>query len=366
MTNIIEAQTCAWCEPNGTQVKCHNCKNGCRQAKLRDRTWNFKVTPDSGLAPYVVSNNVNFESINGCCDRITAFPRSAPNDRTTNSGTYKWRRYGRTYSVGVDRTRVCTNATLQTCYKIGPIQVCSWLVSYAKACVLGWKQVGLITTASLYISRTQPRYGCGEENECRYRLALVVEGQVGITWATQITEGQSSILTSTNTFCGIDTECDDAPTQVGVWPVGAPPEFDASIVSVTLHNFRQVFRRSVTTLEFPMVFNQENAVGVSCGPHCAAEITGLSPSFASPPEFECTAPPDIPANTGGGLDAIAEDCEEIGCEEMEAKCSTASGAFVQDFTTQRNTLTGSTDSGVVTPGTMPIMTLPQSYTVELY
>lgn len=366
MTNIIEAQTCAWCEPNGTQVKCHNCKNGCRQAKLRNRTWNFKVTPDTGLAPYVVSNNVNFEAINGCCDRITAFPRSAPNDRSTTSEIYKWRRYGRTYSQIVERTRVCTNPTLGTCHKIGPLQVCSWLISYAKACVLGWKQVALITTASLYISRTQPRYGCGEENECRYRLALVVEGQIGVTWATQITEGQSNILTSTNTFCGIDTGCDGAPTQFGVWPVGSPPPFNADIVSVTLHNFRQVLRRSVDKLEFPMVFNQENNVGSSCGPQCAASITGVTPTFASPPDFECTAPPDLPGSVGGGIDAIAEDCVPISCAEMETYCGSSSGAFVQDFTTQQNTLTGSSDSGVVTPGLMPATTLPQSYTVELY
>lgn len=364
MTTLIDELTCTWCNPEASAEKCYRCRNGCRQAKLRTRSWNFKVTPDSGVLPYVVANpNSYFQALTACCDTIEAFPRAAPNDRTDTNAIYRWRRYGRTYSQTVDRTRICTNASTGMCYRVGPIQVCQWTLNYAKACVLGWRQIAGITSAKLYVSRTQPRYGCSEADGCRYRLALVVEGQIGITWATQITEGQSNTLVSTAPFCGIDTGCDDAPTQVGVWPVGSPPAFDAASVPVTLHPFRQVLRRVVDTLEFPMVFAIENNASTSCGPKCAAEVTGITPTFGNPPTFTCDAPDDLPPDTGFDIGEVSL-CTEISCEQIPTYCG--GGAFVQDQTSYHNTLTGSSDSGVVTPGTLPVTQLPTSYTVELW
>jgi hypothetical protein len=359
---IIEAMTCIWCDPEGSQEKCYRCKTGCRHPKLKNRSWVFQVTPDSGLLPYVVANDVYFQTETACCDRITAFPRSAPNDRSDTSGTYKWRRYGRTYSQGVDRTKICTNASAGTCYRVGPIQVCSLTYQYAKACVLGWRQIAGITTAKLYVSRTQPRYGCEEADGCRYRLALVIDGEIGISWATQITEGSQTTVQSSASFCGESFNCSELAQTLGVWPVGSPPNFNAGTVAVTLHPFRQVFRRVVDHLEFPVVFSAENQASISCGPKCAAEIAGISPSFIDPPAFTCAAPDELPEDSGFDVGEVSL-CTEITCEQIATYCG--AGTIVQDQTSYRNTLTGSTDSGVVTPGSLPVTQLPLSYTVEL-
>jgi hypothetical protein len=219
-----------------------------------------------------------------------------------------------------------------------------------------------ITQAKLYISRTQPRYGCDEYNQCRYRLALVIEGEIGLTWATQISGGQNITVNSSGSFCGESYPCSDGSGPNGAWPVGSPPAFNAASVSVTMHQFRQVFRRSVDTLEFPMTFDGSNGVGVSCGPQCAASIGSFGPTFGDPPAFICDPPDDIPGDTGFDTGSVSS-CTAISCADQETYCTAYSN--IMDHTSYRNTLTGSSDSGVVTPGSLPDPTLPTSYLVEL-
>lgn len=370
MTTTIEKMTCTWCDADGTQKKCYRCKDACRHPDLAG-DWYMKVTPNTGLLPYVICTPPpdasqllcsNFTRVNACCSSITANPRAAPNNRSDTNGVYKWRRYGRTYASYVDRTRVCTNASSGLCYRIGPTQVCSLTVEYARACVLGWRMIAGITQAKLYISRTQPRYGCDEYNQCRYRLALVIEGEIGLTWATQISGGQNITVNSSGSFCGESYPCSDGSGPNGAWPVGSPPAFNAASVSVTMHQFRQVFRRSVDTLEFPMTFDGSNGVGVSCGPQCAASIGSFGPTFGDPPAFICDPPDDIPGDTGFDTGSVSS-CTAISCADQETYCTAYSN--IMDHTSYRNTLTGSSDSGVVTPGSLPDPTLPTSYLVEL-
>ena len=232
---ILDKMTCAWCDANGSQQKCYRCKDGCRQPNLAERPpngtprrFNMNVTPTNSFLPRVTRRNGPFVTVNGCCSSIVAEPEFGfPDDRSDAHGSYK-------------------------------VLKCAENFPYpAYACVQGWRRIALITSAKLYISRTQPRYGCGEENQCSYRLSLVIDGEIGVTWATQCRNGES------------------------------PPVFDPNLVSVTLHAFRQVFRRSVSQLEFPMVFNTGNSVSVACGPQCAESFSGFTPTFSDPPDLSC-------------------------------------------------------------------------------
>jgi hypothetical protein len=359
-STIIEGMTCAWCDANGSQKKCYRCRDACRQPRLNNRLYSMQVTGNNGLLPFAVVYDASFATVNGCCSSITAFPRAAPNDLSDANGIYKWRRYGRTYtSVDYDWA-ICTNPSLPgPCKIIGPIETCRSTYQTALGCVLGWRLRAGITTARLYISRTQPGYGCDEPDECRYRLALVIEGQIGLTWATQVTQGSQTTVISSSQFCDQPGQCSNSTS--GVWPVGSPPPFNPSLLSVTLHPFRLVLRRSVDTLEFPMVFNQENAVGLSCGPRCAAEISAFSPTFGDPPDFTCTDF-DVPSDSGNLDTAETSLCTPTSCDDPF--CDPPNS--INYFSGFENTLTGSTDSGVVTPGLLPDTAFPTEWTVELY
>ena len=371
-STIIEGMTCAWCDADGTQKKCYRCRDACRQPKLRDRQWTFQVTPNTGLLPFVIcapsppwneTCNPNFVTVNGCCSSITAFARPAPNDRSDTNGLYRWRRYQRNFTSVRHHWAICTNPSLPgSCKIIGPVETCRYNGQEAFGCSQGWRMRAGITTAKLYISRTQPRYGCSEPDECRYRVALVIDGEIGVTWGTQYTQGSQTTVISSSPFCDytLSETCESGASEF--WPVGSPPPFNPSLLSVTMHPFRQVLRRSVNTLEFPMTFNQDNAVGLSCGPQCAAAISAITPTFGDPPAFVCNAFDELPSDPDGLEDAENSLCTPTSCDDPF--CDPPN--FVNVGTAFVQTLTGSSDSGIVTPGSLPNTTFPTEYTVELY
>lgn len=370
-STIVDKLTCAWCAADGSQKKCYRCKDACRQPNfaerqpnVADRWWSMIVTPTNSFLPRAKRVFGPFDTVNGCCSSITAFPEFGfPNDRSDTHGTYQWRRYEREHTSTSAILRTCSNPSFPTvCYIYGPITRCQYTHKTARACVLGWRQVALITSATLYISRTQPRYGCGEEDQCSHRLSLVVDGQIGVTWAIQNTQGSTRTLDATAPFCELPHGC--ASNQTSNWPVGSPPAFRPDLVSVTMHSFRQVFRRSVSQLEFPMVFNTGNSVSVACGPQCAESISGFGPTFGDPPAFVCSPLDDLPPVFGDDLTNY-DDCIEAGCEDL---CDGFIGGtgFTNTRTGGMNTLVSSTDSGVTTdPDSKPNTTLPTEYTVEL-
>jgi hypothetical protein len=360
-STIIEGLTCAWCDANGSQKKCYRCRDACRQPRLNDRLYSMQVTGNNGLLPFAVVQDASFTTVNGCCSSVTAFPRPAPNDRSETSGVYQWRRLSQTYTSVDWIWATCVNPSTGECRYIPPVERCRSTFQTALGCALGWRRIAGITSAKLYISRTQPRYGCDEPDECRYRIALVIEGEIGVTWGTQYTQGSQTTVISSNPFCDLPANCVSGTS--GIWPVGSPPPFDPSRLSVTMHPFRLVLRRSIDTLEFPMVFNQDNAVGLSCGPQCAAAISAITPTFGDPPALTCgplfdlgsTPPPDFD-NDEVNL-CTETTCDDTFCDHPNL--ITTSGS-------QENTLTGSTDSGVVTPGLLPDTAFPTEWTVELY
>jgi hypothetical protein len=193
-------------------------------------------------------------------------------------------------------------------------------------------------------------------------LALVIDGQIGVTWGTQYTQGSQTTVVSSSPFCDfpLSSTCETGSSEL--WPVGSPPPFDPSRLSVTLHPFRQVFRRSVNTLEFPMVFNQDNAVGLSCGPQCAAAISAITPTFADPPAFVCNTFDELPSDPDGFDNADVSLCTPTSCDDPF--CDPPN--LINFFQSIEQTLTGSTDSGVVTPGSLPPTAFPTEWTVELY
>jgi hypothetical protein len=369
---ILDKMTCAWCDANGSQQKCYRCKDGCRQPNLAERppngsprVFNMNVTPTNSFLPRVIRRNGAFVTVNGCCSSLTAGAEFAfPNDRSDTHGIYQWRRYDREHTSTSASLRTCSNPSFpDVCYIYGPITRCQYTHKNARACVLGWRQIALITSATLYISRTQPRYGCGEENQCNHRLSLVIDGQIGVTWATQNTQGSTRTLDATAPFCELPHGC--VGNSSSNWPVGSPPAFRPDLVSVTMHNFRQVFRRSVSELQFPMVFNAGNAVSVACGPQCAEAFSGFGPTFGNPPEFVCSPLDDLPPVFGDDLTNY-DDCLEAGCEDLCAGFIGGTG-FINTRTGGTNTFVSSTDSGVTTdPDSKPNTTLPTEYTVELW
>ncbi len=361
-STTIEGLTCAWCDANGSQRKCYRCRDACRQPRLSDRLYSMQVTGNNGLLPFAVAYDASFATVNGCCSSITAFPRAAPNDLSDINGLYRWRRYQRNFTSVQKHWAICTNPSLPgTCKIIGPTETCRSNVQEAFGCAQGWRLRAGITTARLYISRTQPGYGCDEPDECRYRLALVIDGQIGVTWGTQYTQGSQTTVVSSASFCDfpLSTTCESGSSEF--WPVGSPPPFNPSLLSVTLHPFRLVLRRSVATLEFPMVFNTANAVGLSCGPQCAASISAITPTFADPPAFVCNAFDELPTDTGGLEDAENSICTPTDCDDPF--CDPPN--FVNVSSGFEQTLTGSTDSGIVTPGSLPPTAFPTEWTVEL-
>lgn len=369
-TTIIDAQTCAWCDADGTQKKCYRCKDACRQPRLHDRQWTFQVTGNNGLLPFVfcapsppwnLTCNPQFSAVNGCCSRITAFPRLAPNNRSETSGVYQWRRISHTYSSIDYVWATCSNPSTGECRYIPPVKRCASTVQTALGCALGWRRIAGMTSASLYISRTKPRYGCSEDDECRYRVALVIEGEIGVTWGTQYTQGSQTAVVSSDPFCDLPATCVSGTS--GIWPVGSPPPFDPARFAVTMHPFRSVLRRSVSSLAFPMVFNQDNAVGLSCGPQCAASISAITPTFGTPPELTCGPLMDLGSNPPPDFDNDTVNlCTPTACDDPF--CDPPN--FFNLGFSQENTLIGSSDSGLVTPGNLPDTAFPTQYTVELY
>jgi hypothetical protein len=370
---IYNGRTCAYCDAEDVQAQCRTCNDGlCRHAKLRHRTWDFRVTNSTGFVGVAFSNDINFAAVHGCCDLLTStqcqlpYPNSEAGNacptRVIRSSFYKWRRYTQTYSSVREYWRVCTNG-LGQCIRIGPVDTCSQTIQYAKACVLGWVLVTEINQVRLFVTRTKPRYNCTPDR-CQFRLALVVDGKIGLSWATQVTEGTNTTTNSSQLVCGEmpQIQCNSGPSAN--WPVGSPPTFDVAAVPVTLHPWRQVWRRTVDYLDFPMVFNASNSVSTTCGPKCAAAISGTFPTFGDPPTFVCDAPP-TPSDCVNCFGAsVSEDlCTAGTCET----CPSASYPFRSDFGGARQSLISSTDSGEQTAGGyLPDTTYPTEWTVELW
>jgi hypothetical protein len=346
--------TCTWCDAEEQQKKCHTCRDGtCRRAKLRNRTWNMTVTNNTGFVCVATANNAAFQSVNACCDRI----RAGCGSQVDRNGIYRWRRYEGAYNSITQKARYCGNPTANECYQYGPITVCNQTYQYAQMCVLGWRMVTTLSSADLYISRTPPRYNC-EPDRCQYRLALVIDGTMGLSWANQVTSGSNVTSNSSASFCG-ETDC---PSRInGVWPISSLPSFDPNQVPVTQHAFRFVLRRSVDVLEFPMVFDATGAVEVTCGPKCASSIGSISLNLSDPPAFECSPPSSLPPTTGT-LPNPETPCQQMSCEELMERCA---GLLPVDFQASTNTLISSSDSGVMTPGSLPNPFIPASWTVDL-
>lgn len=349
----IPELTCTWCDAEEQQKKCHTCRDGtCRHPKLRHRPWQFSVTNNTGFVCAATAYNAMFQSSNACCDRM----RAVHNCVVDRNGIYRWRRYGQVYNLVKQRARYCGNASTGECYQYGPITVCNQTAEYAQMCVLGWRMVTTLTSIDLYISRTPPRYTC-EPDRCQYRLALVIEGAMGLSWANQVTSGANTTNNSTAAFCG-EVDCNAFP--IGVWPIPSIPSLDPNQIPVTQHPFRFVLRRSVDRLEFPMVFNQDNAVAEHCGPRCAASIGSILPQLSDFPAFECTPPSVLPPTTGG-FPNQDPPCQQMSCEQLMEICA----GLPVDFQSMTNTLTSSSDSGVMTPGSLPQSFFPTEWTVDL-
>lgn len=369
---IYNGRTCVYCDPEDTQVKCRQCRDGvCRHAKLRHRTWDFRVTNPTGFVGAAFSNDINFVAENGCCDALTSQQCQLPYPsfetcptRIVQSSLYKWRRYTQTRSVTREYWRVCTNPTTGSCVRIGPVDTCSQTIEYAKACVLGWVLVTEINQVRLFVTRTKPRYNCTPDR-CQFRLALVIDGKIGLSWATQITEGTNTTVNSLQLVCGELPQIQCSSGASANWPVGSPPAFDAASVPVTLHPWRQVLRRTVDNLDFPMIFNPSNSVSATCGPKCAASIGTIFPTFGEPPSFVCDAPPAIDdcVNCFGESSVSEALCATGTCET----CPSAAYPFRNDYGGARQSLIGSTDSGEQTlGGYLPDTTYPTEWTVELW
>ena len=350
--------TCTWCDAEEQQKKCHTCRDGnCRRAKLRNRTWNMTVTNNTGFVCVATANNAMFQSVNACCDRI----RAGCGSQVDRNGIYRWRRYGGVYNFAMQGARFCGNASTGECYQYGPISVCNQTYQYAQMCVLGWRMVTTLSSADMYISRTPPRYNC-EPDRCQYRLALVIDGTMGLSWATQVTSGGNLTNNySAGNFCG-EPVCPSGTN--GVWPISSLPSFDPNQVPVTQHPFRFVMRRSVDRLEFPILFNQDNAVDATCGPKCAASIGSISLNLSDPPAFECFEPSGFPPTTGSlPYENPDKPCQKLAsCDELMEKCE---GLLPIDFMFSTNTLISSSDSGVMTPGSLPNPFFPTEWTVDL-
>jgi hypothetical protein len=181
---------------------------------------------------------------------------------------------------------------------------------------------------------------------------------MGLSWANQVTNGSNVTNNSTAAFCGV-VDCPDGP--LGVWPISSLPSFNSNQVPVTQHPFRFVLRRSVDVLTFPMVFDATGAVEVTCGPKCASSIGSISLNLSDPPEFECTAPTGLPPTSGVPLNPN-DPCQQMSCEELMERCT---GLLPVDFIWGSSTLISSSDSGVMTPGSLPNPFIPASWTVDL-
>jgi hypothetical protein len=368
---IYNGRTCVYCDPEEQQAQCRTCKDGvCRHAKLRHRTWNFRLTNADGFVGVANASDASFVAESACCDRLTSFqcqlpyPNAAVGNacltRNIQSGVYKWRRYEQVYSTVREYWRVCTNPSLGTCVMIGPVDTCSQTVQYAKACVLGWVLVTEINQVRLFVTRTTPRYNCSPDR-CQFRVALVIDGKIGLSWATQVTEGRNFTTNSTQLVCGEmpQIQCTSGPSAN--WPVGSPPAFDAAAVPVTLHPWRQVLRRTVDTLDFPMVFNPSNSVSATCGPKCAASIGTIFPTFGDPPSFVCDAPPTPPSCVNCFASESVGLCTPGTCET----CPSPGYPFSNEFGGARQSLIKSADSGEQ-DGSKPNTTYPTNWTVELW
>lgn len=368
---IYNGRTCVYCDPEEQQAQCRTCKDGvCRHAKLRHRTWNFRLTNPAAFVGVANATAASFAAESACCDRLTSIQCNVPfgfigecPTRLIRSSSYKWRRYTQTYSSVREKWRICTNPSSGECVRIGPVDICSQTVQYAKACVQGWVSVTEIAQVRLFVTRTEPRYNC-EPDRCQFRLALVIDGRIGLSWATQITEGYNVTVNGTNNLCNIPPQstCNSGPSAN--WPVGQPPAFDTNI-PVTMHPWRQVWRRSVDHLDFPMTFNVSNSVSTTCGPKCAAGITSLFPSFGDPPAFVCDAPPSPTECVNCFGTSVSEDlCTPGTCEN----CPSAAYPFANDFEGSRQTLISSTDSGEQNTfgGFLPDTDFPQEWKVELW
>jgi hypothetical protein len=368
---IYNGRTCVYCDPEEQQAQCRTCKDGvCRHAKLRHRTWNFRLTNADGFVGVAHASDASFVAESACCDRLTSIQCNVPfgfigecPTRTIRSSSYKWRRYTQTFASVVEQWRFCTNPSLGTCVLIGPLDTCNQTIEYVKACVQGWVLVTEIAQVRLFVTRTEPRYNC-EPKRCQFRLALVIDGRIGLSWATQITEGFNRTVNSSTTFCGAPpiNGCNSGPSAN--WPVGQPPAFNTNI-PVTMHPWRQVWRRSVDHLEFPMTFNVANSVSTTCGPKCAAGITGLFPTFGNTPAFVCDAPPSPTQCVNCFETSVGVTlCPPGSCED----CPSAEYPFSNDSGGQRQTLIAATDSGEQNTlgGFLPNTDFPQNWTVELW
>lgn len=366
---IYNGRTCAYCDAEDVQAKCRTCYTGlCRHAKLRHRTWDFRATPNNDFVGAAFSNDISFSAVHGCCDVLTSTQCQFPYPyfdiypcptRVTRSSFYKRRLYERAYSSVFEYWRFCTNPSTGGCVRIGPVDLCSASIQYAKACVLGWVLVTEINQVRLFVTRTKPRYNCTPDR-CQFRVALVIYGQIGLSWATQVTEGSNTIINSSQLVCGESPfiRCEGGQYN---WPVASPPVFDVAAVPVTLHPWRQVWRRTVDALDFPMTFNAGNSVSATCGPKCAAAIGATSPTFGDPPPFVCDTYFDDCINCYA--DSVSEGfCTTPGTCET---CPSAAYPFRNDFGGQRQSLIKSDDSGEQT-GPLPDTTYPTEWTVELW
>jgi hypothetical protein len=369
--------TCQYCESDETIAdSCQHCRNDhCRSPKLNDRLWTLSVTSNRMFPTLTKSNLIAFAE-NACCRSITAFdcPTALAGGCQTyvgSSGLLRYHRYDKqVLSQGVQKS---TNRAVPPGLLLPNCCTCndSCLVRFrsSRACVQGYLFGADIAFARLFITRTTPRYTC-EPDRCQYRLALVVEGRIGLTFGTHLLEGQSrELVADTSGFCGNTPNTCLPSGTTGTYPIPTPPVFNSSLFSITAVTWRRVYRATTDVLEFPITF----AAGVSatCGPQCAETITESIPTISTMvPSLVCDPIEtcegccnccdgtwDVPDFGIGPTECVSiEDCP-ADCGEGATGTSYQGGAF--------NTFELDSTSGIVTVGSLPSVLLPDSFEVTL-
>jgi hypothetical protein len=326
------------------------------------------VTPNRMFSP--ISVTAGFSSVNNCCQSLTASGCGTWGNSCTwmyeASGTLKYQKFAlQVYTVEQRWKRMLGMGLTCTC-RIGPVDYCITRSRREKSCAQGYKFRADITSAQLYISRTQPRYTC-TPTRCQYRLALVVEGRIGLVFATQLKEAIAYTKLGGTDFCGAASPDGCKPTDSGSYPIPSPPTFNPALVEPTANTWRRVYRASVDDLTFPITMSAGNTISDSCGPKCAENFSNAAVSLSTAPDFSCEGYPSVIAcnncwATGSpGYDPSCPRAED----DCQSTCDPDGNQLWLSYTGYTNTEELRSDSGVVTVGSLPSFDLPDSFEVNL-
>ena len=367
----IPEQNCTWCDNvESSALKCMTCRqNTCRQPRLSGRTWTMTVTPNRMFSPLSVT--AGFSSVNNCCKSLTAFGCTTWGNACTwmyeASGTLKYQKFAlQVYTIWQRWKRMLGGPGGTCSCRIGPIDYCIWRSRREKSCAQGYLFRADITSAKLYISRTQPRYTC-TPTRCQYRLALVVEGRVGLVFATQLKEAIIYTKLGGTDFCGAASPSNCQPADSGSYPIPSPPTFNPALVSPTANSWRRVYRASVDDLTFPITMSASNTIADTCGPKCAETVTDINVTLGSAPSFACDGYPSVLACDNcwaTGSPGYDPSCPRAS-DDCQSTCDPNNNQTWIPYSGTTNTEELRTDSGVVNSGSLPSFDLPDSFEVNL-